>query len=141
LTTPFEPLDLMVDVVEPTVVDNSAPIEVTPTAEPAAPLPVRPCPRCGGPVDVRTRHLAIQGSTVRAYCSQACATATSETRQVAKAPPPRRTWMRALGHLGLGVPMLFFTSGPGPRPIETPAPAAAVGVAPAPAAPELPTFG
>jgi hypothetical protein len=140
LTTPFEPLELTVDVIEPTVVD-SAPIELTPTAEPSTPLPVRPCPRCGGPVDVRTRHLAIQGSVVRAYCSQSCATTTAETRQVEKAPPPPRTWLRALGHLSLGVPMLFFTSGPGPKPVVETAAAAVAPIAAAAVAPAEPTFG
>jgi len=144
-TTPFEPIELPVDVVEPTMLDSapnldSAPIEVTPIADPS-PLPVRPCPRCSGPVDARTRHLAIQGSVVRAYCSRECATAT-DTRVVAKPSAPRpRTWLRALGHFGLGMPMLFFTSGPGPRPVEAPPPAVAVPAAVAPVPHEPPAFG
>jgi murein DD-endopeptidase MepM/ murein hydrolase activator NlpD len=143
-TTPFEPLDLTVDVVEPTQV-VAAPPEMTPTAEPSsAPLPVRPCPRCGGPVDVRTRHLAIQGSVVRAYCSRDCATATG-TRVVAMPKRPKM-WLRALTHAALAVPMLFFTSGPGPKPVEASSPTiapvtTASTAATTAAAPNEPVFG
>jgi murein DD-endopeptidase MepM/ murein hydrolase activator NlpD len=146
-TTPFEPLSIY-----PVVESAPLIIDVTPTQEPPpveqivepAQLPVKPCPRCGGPVDVRTRHLAIRGSLVRAYCSRDCATAT-DPMIIADPPVPRaRKWLRALGHLSLGVPMLFFASGPGPKPVEqASAPVATIaGVIPAPAAPAPePAFG
>jgi murein DD-endopeptidase MepM/ murein hydrolase activator NlpD len=104
----------------------------------AVPVPptAPPCPRCGRPVDVRTPHVAIQGSAVRAYCSQACA--STPALPMLDAPPPHRAWLRLLGHAVLGAPMLLFTSGPTPAP---PAPPPIVRAAIAPAAPELPRFG
>ncbi len=97
------------------------------------------CARCGGPVDVRTRHLTIEGPAVRSFCSEACASGPVEL-----APPlpadPRYSPLRHLLHLAIGVPMLVFTSGytPPERPAAAPVMAtAAAAVVPV----EAPTFG
>ena len=58
------------------------------------------CPRCGGPVHVRTRHLQIEGSAVRVFCSQRCAT---EPTVVAEPPPaPRPSPWRHVLRLAAG---------------------------------------
>ncbi len=68
------------------------------------------CARCGGPVDVRTRHLMIEGPAVRSFCSEACASAPVQL--VPPEPPARRySPARHLLHVVVGVPMLAFTSG------------------------------
>jgi murein DD-endopeptidase MepM/ murein hydrolase activator NlpD len=67
------------------------------------------CARCGGPVDVRTRHLIIDGPTVRTFCSQLCATKPAEVAPVPAAPP--RSRLSHLLRIAVGVPMLVFTSG------------------------------
>jgi hypothetical protein len=97
------------------------------------------CARCGGPVDVRTRHLQIDGPTVRVFCSQICATKPVEVAPPPPAPP--RSRLRHLLRIAVGVPMLVFTSGyTQPRAPETTAPMVATTAAPvAPAEP--PTFG
>ena len=69
------------------------------------------CARCGGPVDVRSRHLVIEGPAVRSFCSEACASGPIEL-----APPPepegrRYSPLRGLLHVAVGLPMLVFTSG------------------------------
>jgi hypothetical protein len=101
----------------------------------------KPCPRCAGPVDVRTKHVAIEGNVVRAYCSQTCAAAIGPLDALVPPRPPRR-WLRALGHLGLGVPMLLFTSGPGPQSLIVPQRAMIpAGRLALPVDPEPPVFG
>ncbi len=63
------------------------------------------CPACRGPVDVRSRHVAISGTAVRVYCSEQCL----RVRDVQPAPPaepielPRRraAWWIA-GGLAVG---------------------------------------
>jgi hypothetical protein len=67
------------------------------------------CFRCGGPVDVRARHLIIDGSTVRTFCSQQCAAKPAEVEPVTAAPP--RSRLSHLLRIAVGVPMLVFTSG------------------------------
>src|SRR4051812_21323642 len=72
------------------------------------------CARCGGAVDVRTRHLAIAGSTVRVYCSQRCvAEPEPQVAAAAVEPPPPSRW-RHVARVALGVPMLCFPSGYAP---------------------------
>src|SRR5690242_18627407 len=69
------------------------------------------CARCGGPVEVRSRHLIIDGPAVRTYCSQSCATRRGE---ITPPPPPMRrrySPFRQLLHVAVGLPMLVFTSG------------------------------
>src|SRR4051812_19070198 len=99
------------------------------------------CARCGGPVDVRARHLIIDGPAVLTYCSQVCATRRYEA--VTPPPPPmqpRYSPLRHLLHVAVGIPMLVFTSGYLPPKLQstaTPSAAATVPAAPA----EEPTFG
>lgn len=98
------------------------------------------CVRCGGLVDVRTRHLQIEGSQVRVYCSQGCATAP---RLPAIAPPPpsrRAPWWHRLLRFAAGVPILVFTSGYTP-PAPPPSPTAAMAVTTPQPPPEPPRFG
>src|SRR6476620_11488185 len=54
------------------------------------------CTRCGGPVDVRTRHLIIDGPAVLTFCSQVCATRRGEA--VTPPPPPLRPRYSPLRH-------------------------------------------
>lgn len=77
---------------------------------PAEGLSLGTCARCGGPVDVRTRHLMIDGPAVRTFCSQLCATKPVEVVTLAEPPAPR-TPLRHLLRIAVGVPMLVFTSG------------------------------
>ncbi|HWE31077.1 MAG TPA: M23 family metallopeptidase [Polyangia bacterium] len=97
------------------------------------------CARCGDPVDVRTRHLIIDGPAVRTFCSQACATKPAE---LAPAPsPPRRARAQHLLRIGVALPMLVFTSGYTPQQAPHAAPAM-VSAAPASVTPaEPPSFG
>ena len=53
------------------------------------------CPSCKGPVDVRSRHVAIAGATVRIYCSEACLRSPdgpATTPAAIEPAPPRRRW-------------------------------------------------
>ena len=59
------------------------------------------CPRCGGPVHVRTRHLQIEGSAVRVFCSQRCASEPAVAVEPPPPPPPRSPWRHVL-HLAIG---------------------------------------
>jgi murein DD-endopeptidase MepM/ murein hydrolase activator NlpD len=115
-------------------------VDNIPVVPEPAPPPARPCPRCGGPVDVRTPHVTIEGNVVRAYCSQLCAT-TPVDAPLDRPAPSRRPWRRAAFHLALGLLMLLFTSGPGRRPAPVPPPAPKPALVAAPVEPELPQFG
>jgi murein DD-endopeptidase MepM/ murein hydrolase activator NlpD len=96
------------------------------------------CARCGGPVDVRTRHLMIEGPAVRTFCSQRCAV-TPIAVVVPPEPPRRRSPLRHVARIAVGLPMLVFTSGyTVPKPTVSAAPLV---VAAAVAAPEAPSFG
>jgi peptidase M23-like protein len=101
------------------------------------------CARCGGPVDVRTRHLVIEGPAVRSFCSEACASGPVELAPAPLPAAPRYSPLRTLLHVAIGLPMLAFTSGYTPA---APPVGAGVGVTPVAAAiltppPEPPTFG
>ena len=106
-----------------------------------SPPPVTPrmglCAHCGGAVDVRTRHLAIEGSAVRVFCSADCAAARPQLDL--PPPPPRRSTWRKLAPLAVGVPMLVFTSGQ-VRPVAS-TPAAIIRVAAPAVKPEPPMYG
>jgi murein DD-endopeptidase MepM/ murein hydrolase activator NlpD len=95
-------------------------------------------------VDVRTRHLMIDGSAVRVFCSQHCATEPAVTEPE---PPKPRSRLRHLARVAVGVPMLLmFTSGytPPADPVTTSSSVAAAllpaAIVPA-AAPEPPSYG
>ena len=114
-------------------------IDTTPLPPPTtSPLSLGTCARCGGPVDVRTRHLIIEGPAVRSFCSQDCASGPIE---LAPEPPSRRRYsaLRHLLHVAVGLPMLAFTSGYTPQKLAVPLPAATV--AAAAVAPQAPPFG
>ncbi|MGZ3440078.1 MAG: hypothetical protein ACXVDD_11200, partial [Polyangia bacterium] len=71
---------------------------------------------------MRTRHLIIEGPAVRTFCSQHCAT-TPLSVIVPPEPPRRRSPLRHIARVAVGLPMLVFTSGyTAPHPIETAAP-------------------
>jgi murein DD-endopeptidase MepM/ murein hydrolase activator NlpD len=113
-------------------------IDTSPSV-PSPNLSLGTCPRCGGPVDVRTRHLQIEGSAVRVFCSQRCAT-EPEVALLPPAPPKPSPW-RHVVRLAVGIPMLVFTSGyTPPAPPQQPVQAAAIVIPPV-APPEPPTFG
>ncbi len=104
----------------------------------------RRCPQCGGPLDVRTRHVVIDGSTVRAYCSQECvqlSTAPILPAQEVELPQPNG-WLFRLVRVGVGIPFLALSSFGGhipsadPRPMSHP-----VVEVPPQAPPEEPRFG
>jgi murein DD-endopeptidase MepM/ murein hydrolase activator NlpD len=82
---------------------------------PKSPLPSGICARCGGAVDVRSRHLAIDGSVVRVFCSHDCAREPAPGPTLpAPAPPRRSRWRRTLLRAAVALPMLVFASGPAP---------------------------
>lgn len=111
-------------------------VETVPSL-PAPALTLGTCVRCGQLADVRTRHLTIEGSQVRVYCSQRCAT---EPLPIAPLPPPRPARWHHLLRIAVGVPMLVFTSGYTPHPPPSAAPVAAT-TRPATPPPEPPRFG
>jgi hypothetical protein len=101
------------------------------------------CARCGGLVDVRTRHLLIDGSAVRVFCSERCAT-EPEPKDVEPPPVRPRSPLWHLVRIAVGIPMLVFTSGYSPPRLSTAAAAIAAVPAAAPAAPVAPaepTYG
>jgi murein DD-endopeptidase MepM/ murein hydrolase activator NlpD len=74
------------------------------------------CPWCTGPVDVKSRHVAVSGSAVRVYCSEDCLLASASgilplpAETVVAAAPPRRRWLHVSGIL-FGLVMLGLFSG------------------------------
>src|SRR5262245_23602580 len=97
------------------------------------------CPQCGGAVDVRTRHVLIDGPSVRAFCSEVCVALATSPAPVIDAAPQQNSWARRLARLGVGLPFLAFISGP-PPPQPPPAPVAVAVVEPPPP-PEPPAYG
>src|SRR5688572_30425370 len=89
------------------------------------------CPQCGGDVGVRTRHVLIEGGSVRAFCSEVCVALANAPAPLAHAAPQQNWWTSMALRLGVGLPFLAFTSGP-PRPPPEPAPIAVAAVEPAP---------
>ena len=47
---------------------------------------VPPCPTCRNPVDVKSRHVVVRGSTVQVYCSETCKTGRHELRREPRPP-------------------------------------------------------
>ena len=54
------------------------------------------CPRCGGPVDLRTRHIEVRGSAIRMYCSKACQRRDDPRAAPEPAPPVPRSRARVI---------------------------------------------
>ncbi len=88
------------------------------------------CPSCGGTVDVKSRHVAVTGTAVKIYCSEACLLARDAPPAPAAAPlePPRRRkiWWLA-GGVVAGTTSLALAYGlrdsdaqndPGPTPLS-----------------------
>ncbi len=72
------------------------------------------CPLCAGPLDLRSPHVSVIGTRVRAFCSPACLTRAQAPRAPARRPPPRLVRVAAgLFLLSLGSPT---ASPPPPRP-------------------------
>jgi hypothetical protein len=67
------------------------------------------CPTCSGVVDVRSKHVAVFGGTVRVYCSAECLNhceplpVEAATLSIAAPPRRRRSWMLVLVAPLLGV--------------------------------------
>src|SRR5258706_5665579 len=58
------------------------------------------CPRCDQPVDVKSRHVVVSGSTVKVYCSAACLQGIAVIEAPAAVPdelPRRNRWWVAAG--------------------------------------------
>ncbi len=85
---------------EPASAAPFAPPAITASAAPNAHAAVIACPICGGPVDVRSRHVAVFGGAVRVYCSEACLHARdalpADTDAIELAQAPRRRRVRWL---------------------------------------------
>jgi murein DD-endopeptidase MepM/ murein hydrolase activator NlpD len=73
---------------------RDTPVEGTAIARPTAIA----CPTCKGPVDVKSRHIAVYEGAVRVYCSEECLNARdalpadAQTIQIALPPKRRRAW-------------------------------------------------
>jgi murein DD-endopeptidase MepM/ murein hydrolase activator NlpD len=107
------------------------------------------CPWCTGPVDVKSRHVAVAGSAVKVYCSEDCLQAAAagvaalsdpESTEVA---PRRRPWLHVTGiAVGLLSLSLFGGGRDEWRPQEgAPTPVAAAAVAAPAPEPPAPVFG
>src|SRR5688572_1225522 len=70
------------------------------------------CPRCHKPVDVKSRHVSVAGSTVRVYCSDACLQGISvlaTSLEIARPAPRRwRRWWFAAGVALSGTTMILY---------------------------------
>jgi Peptidase family M23 len=102
------------------------------------------CARCGGRVDVRGRHLQIDGSSVRVYCSLACASAQSEPAPLLTVPPPppSRSPFVHVVRVAASLPLLLLTSGlPHGHEATRPSPAGSALVVAAPSEPAPEPFG
>jgi hypothetical protein len=86
----------------------------------------RRCAHCGGPTELRTPHVVIEGNAVRAYCSAECVAGAAAAPLDAPPPvllPTGTPWWRVVARVGITLPMLAFASGHEP-PAPAPAPSA-----------------
>lgn len=58
-----------------------------------APQPLG-CPRCHKPVDVKSRHVSVAGSTVQVYCSDSCLRGVTVLETSVEIVKPARRWQR-----------------------------------------------
>jgi hypothetical protein len=99
------------------------------------------CARCGESVDVRGRHLAIEGRAVRVYCSERCATQPALATDAPAAPPPPSP-LRHIVRVAATLPLLVFASGPQRSTTLLPPAPLPLAISPAAAAvPEPPRLG
>jgi murein DD-endopeptidase MepM/ murein hydrolase activator NlpD len=102
------------------------------------------CPHCSGPVDVKSRHVAVAGSIVRVYCSDECLRGTGELTAEIEIEEPRRRrgWLvavgLAVGSAGLGGYYWLDQDQPANDPPPIVAHAAPAVAAPPPPAPPAP---
>jgi hypothetical protein len=100
-------------------------------------VPALACPRCEGPVDVGSRHIAVAGAVIHVYCSEACLRGI--TKLVAPPPPlivesPRRArWWIAAGVVLGGSFVVFQVVGRDEPPRSVPLAMLATTPAPPPA--------
>jgi murein DD-endopeptidase MepM/ murein hydrolase activator NlpD len=91
------------------------------------------CPRCKGPVDVKSPHVAVKGGAVRIYCSAACLAARdlpieADAVSIPVAPKRRRLWLSVLGLVlaAGGIAAFFVQQALDSGPAAPPSPAIAV---------------
>jgi murein DD-endopeptidase MepM/ murein hydrolase activator NlpD len=82
------------------------------------------CPWCRGPVDVKSRHVAVAGSAVRIYCSGDClqaflSGAVNEPAPQVEPEEPTPMWPRVVG-ISIGLGALVFLNGPAIEVVEVP---------------------
>jgi murein DD-endopeptidase MepM/ murein hydrolase activator NlpD len=72
------------------------------------------CPSCKGPVDVKSRHVAIAGTAVRIYCSEVCLR-ERDAKPIHPIEPPRRRigWWIAGGVVAAGTTSFVLLYGLG----------------------------
>jgi murein DD-endopeptidase MepM/ murein hydrolase activator NlpD len=68
-----------------------------------APSQALACPSCSTPVDVKSRYVAVVGSMVRIFCSQACLQGDVVAIPQATAIEPRRRRSRTLHTIGIAL--------------------------------------
>ncbi|MDB4954136.1 MAG: Peptidase [Myxococcales bacterium] len=106
------------------------------------------CPRCKGPVDVKSRHVTVAGSAINVYCSEDCrrrsAEPIEEVRDAIDPSPRRLGWLLA-GGVAIGTTLLVLSQRTADEPETSPQQALFViptphakelAVAPAPATPK-----
>jgi murein DD-endopeptidase MepM/ murein hydrolase activator NlpD len=90
-------------------------MSMSPTATPALATRTIVCPRCNGPVDVKSPHVAVTGGAIRIYCSAACLEARdlpleADTVSLELPPKSRRAWWAAfaVATLAIGATAFFL---------------------------------
>ena len=105
--------------------------------------PPRLCPVCASEVDITSRHVTVQGSAVRIYCSAECMRGEGIADELAYAPPAPAAggWLRPVvgGTALLGVLFITDTRIPAPPPAPPPVSATLLAIPDFPPAPLEPT--